>query len=67
VKDGTPRSIEHGILPTALLIYSLRLAYWLGVPPERLKSWFRDARGKQKNEVFSKKLSLVRVIFVIHL
>lgn len=41
------RYIEHGVLRTALLIYSLRLAYWLGVPPQRLKNWFKDARGKQ--------------------
>jgi glycosyltransferase involved in cell wall biosynthesis len=41
------RYIEHGVLRTALLIYSLRLAYWLGVSPQRLKNWFRDARGKQ--------------------
>jgi glycosyltransferase involved in cell wall biosynthesis len=40
------RYIEHGVFRTALLIYSLRLAYWLGVPPQRLKNWFRDARGK---------------------
>jgi glycosyltransferase involved in cell wall biosynthesis len=40
------RYIEHGVLRTALLIYFLRLAYWLGVPPQRLKQWFRDARGK---------------------
>ena len=40
------RYIEHGVLRTALLIYFLRLAYWLGVPPQRLKNWFRDARGK---------------------
>jgi len=40
------RYIEHGVFRTALLIYSLRLAYWLGVPPQRLKEWFRDARGK---------------------
>ncbi|HXA85682.1 MAG TPA: glycosyltransferase family 2 protein [Candidatus Dormibacteraeota bacterium] len=38
------RYIQHGVLRTALLIYSLRLAYWLGVPPHRLKNWFRDAR-----------------------
>ena len=42
------RYIQHGVLRTALLIYSLRLAYWLGVPPQRLKNWFRDARGKQE-------------------
>jgi glycosyltransferase involved in cell wall biosynthesis len=40
------RYIEHGVFRTAVLIYSLRFAYWLGVPPQRLKNWFRDARGK---------------------
>jgi glycosyltransferase involved in cell wall biosynthesis len=40
------RYIEHGVLRTALLIYLLRLAYWLGIPPQRLKNWFRDARAK---------------------
>jgi glycosyltransferase involved in cell wall biosynthesis len=43
------RYIEHGVFRTALLIYSLRLAYWLGVPPQRLKNWFRDARTDQKS------------------
>jgi rSAM/selenodomain-associated transferase 2 len=38
------RYIEHGVFRTAILIYALRLAYWLGVPPQRLKEWFRDAR-----------------------
>jgi GT2 family glycosyltransferase len=41
------RYIEHGVFRTALLIYSLRFAYWLGVPPQRLKGWFRDARRQQ--------------------
>ena len=40
------RYIEHGVFRTTLLIYFLRFAYWLGVPPHRLKNWFRDARGK---------------------
>lgn len=44
------RYIEHGVLRTALLIYSLRFAYWLGVPPQRLKNWFRDARTAQKSK-----------------
>ena len=43
------RYIEYGVLRTALLIYFLRLAYWLGVPPQRLKNWFRDARGDRSN------------------
>jgi glycosyltransferase involved in cell wall biosynthesis len=43
------RYIEHGVFHTALLIYSLRFAYWLGVPPQRLKNWFKDARpARQK-------------------
>jgi rSAM/selenodomain-associated transferase 2 len=43
------RYIQHGVFRTALLIYSLRFAYWLGVPPQRLKNWFRDARpARQK-------------------
>src|ERR1043166_1449190 len=42
------RYIEHGVFRTALLIYFLRFAYWLGVPPHRLKNWFRDARGMNK-------------------
>jgi glycosyltransferase involved in cell wall biosynthesis len=44
------RYIEHGVFRTALLIYSLRFAYWLGVPPQRLKNWFRDARTDQKSK-----------------
>jgi glycosyltransferase involved in cell wall biosynthesis len=43
------RYIEHGVFRTAILIYSLRFAYWLGVPPQRLKNWFRDARIDQKS------------------
>lgn len=43
------RYIQHGVFRTALLIYSLRFAYWLGVPPQRLKNWFGDARTNQKS------------------
>ena len=43
------RYIEHGVFRTALLIYFLRFAYWLGVPPQRLKEWFRDARTDQQS------------------
>jgi glycosyltransferase involved in cell wall biosynthesis len=45
------RYIEHGVFRTAFLIYSLRFAYWLGVPPQRLKNWFRDARQLDKNKL----------------
>jgi hypothetical protein len=43
------RYIEHGVFRTALLIYGLRFAFWLGVPPHRLKEWFRDARRSAKD------------------
>jgi len=40
------RYLAHGVWHTVFLVYFLRFAYWLGVPPQRLKDWFRDARGK---------------------
>jgi rSAM/selenodomain-associated transferase 2 len=40
------RYIEHGVFRTALLISALRFGHWLGIPPQRLKEWFRDTRGK---------------------
>jgi rSAM/selenodomain-associated transferase 2 len=39
------RYLAHGVWHTVFLVYFLRFAYWLGVPPQRLKNWFRDARG----------------------
>jgi glycosyltransferase involved in cell wall biosynthesis len=42
------RYIQHGVLRTALLIYILRLAYWLGVSPQRLKKWFSDVRREPR-------------------
>jgi uncharacterized protein len=39
------RYLEHGIFKTACLIYALRLAFWAGVSPFRLKTWFSDARS----------------------
>ncbi len=38
------RYLAHGVWHTVFLVYFLRFAYWLGVPPQRLKNWFRDAR-----------------------
>jgi rSAM/selenodomain-associated transferase 2 len=38
------RYIQHGVLRTALLIYALRVAYWMGASPEKLKQWFTDMR-----------------------
>jgi rSAM/selenodomain-associated transferase 2 len=40
------RYVAHGVWHTVFLVYFLRFAYWLGVPPERLKNWFQDAREK---------------------
>ena len=36
------RYIEFGVVRTALLIFALRLGFWLGVSPDRLKRWFKD-------------------------
>ncbi|HEX3155500.1 MAG TPA: TIGR04283 family arsenosugar biosynthesis glycosyltransferase [Candidatus Angelobacter sp.] len=36
------RHLAHGVWRTVFLIYWLRFAYWLGVPPQRLKNWFKD-------------------------
>lgn len=32
---------KHGILRTIVLMWWLRLAYWLGVSPQRLARWYR--------------------------
>ena len=38
------RYIQNGVIQTALLIFALRLAFWLGVSPYRLKAWFNEVR-----------------------
>lgn len=38
------RYIEFGVLRTVLLIFALRVGFWLRVSPRRLKGWFKDAR-----------------------
>ncbi|HXB21748.1 MAG TPA: TIGR04283 family arsenosugar biosynthesis glycosyltransferase [Candidatus Solibacter sp.] len=40
------RYIEYGVVRTALLIFALRLGFWLGVSPHRLKGWFKDVRKR---------------------
>jgi rSAM/selenodomain-associated transferase 2 len=35
---------QHGLMRTGLLMYALRLGYWLGVSPARLKQFFLDVR-----------------------
>jgi rSAM/selenodomain-associated transferase 2 len=44
ITTSARRYIRQGVLRTALLIYALRLAHWLGAPPARLKGWFGDIR-----------------------
>ena len=38
------RWLAHGIRRTVLLMYLLRLGYWLGIPPATLKRFFVDTR-----------------------
>lgn len=35
---------RHGLWRTVLLMWTLRLAYYVGVSPQTLASWYRDAR-----------------------
>jgi uncharacterized protein len=39
------RYLRNGIVKTACLIYALRLAFWFGVSPFKLKAWFSDVRS----------------------
>jgi rSAM/selenodomain-associated transferase 2 len=38
------RYLVYGVWRTVFLVYALRLGYWLGVSPQRLKQWFKDVR-----------------------
>jgi len=38
------RYLRLGVWKTVFLIYTLRAAFWLGVPPTTLKKWFNDVR-----------------------
>ena len=38
------RWIAHGPWRTTFLMYALRVGYWLGIPPGKLKRWFADVR-----------------------
>jgi rSAM/selenodomain-associated transferase 2 len=38
------RLITWGVWRTVWLVHVLQLAYWIGVPPNRLKHWFPDIR-----------------------
>ncbi len=38
------RYIAHGPWRTTLLMYALRVGYWMGIPPAKLYNWFADVR-----------------------
>jgi rSAM/selenodomain-associated transferase 2 len=44
VTTSARRYISRGVLRTVLLMYALRVGFWLGVSPFRLRHWFRDVR-----------------------
>jgi len=45
ISSSSRRWLERGILRTILLMWSLRLAYWLGVDPARLHRFYYPQRG----------------------
>ena len=44
VTTSARRWQSHGIIRTVLLMWKLRLLYWLGVPAEKLATMYREAR-----------------------
>ncbi len=44
------RYLVYGVWRTVFLVYSLRLGYWLGISPQRLKQWFKDVRPSRAEE-----------------
>jgi len=44
VTTSSRRWQQHGVVHTILLMWKLRLLYWLGVAPEKLARIYRDAR-----------------------
>jgi len=44
VTTSSRRWEQHGTLKTILLMWKLRLYYWLGITPDRLATIYRDAR-----------------------
>lgn len=43
VKTSARRWSQHGIVRTIVLMWSLRLGFWLGVSPQRLAGWYRQS------------------------
>ena len=44
VTTSARRWERHGVWRTILLMWTLRLAYYAGAPPDTLARWYRDAR-----------------------
>jgi len=44
VTTSSRRWQQHGVIKTILLMWKLRLYYWLGITPDRLAAIYRDAR-----------------------
>jgi rSAM/selenodomain-associated transferase 2 len=44
VTTSARRYVTWGVLRTVLLMYALRVGFWMGVSPFRLHRWFRDVR-----------------------
>ncbi|MGH9936552.1 MAG: TIGR04283 family arsenosugar biosynthesis glycosyltransferase [Blastocatellia bacterium] len=44
VEISPRRWLKHGVWRTVLLMYALRLGYWIGVSPATLKQFFLDVR-----------------------
>src|SRR6266852_6743148 len=43
------RYLVYGVWRTVFLVYALRLGYWLGVSPQRLKQWFKVVRPREES------------------
>lgn len=43
VKTSARRWRQHGIVRTIVLMWALRLGFWLGVSPQRLAGWYRQS------------------------
>lgn len=44
VTTSARRYVTRGVFRTVVLMYALRVGFWLGVSPFRLHRWFRDVR-----------------------
>lgn len=44
VTTSARRYVAWGVVRTVLLMYALRVGFWMGVSPFRLHRWFRDVR-----------------------